>query len=75
VVLAKWIDFAAGMLSQIGRVRTDKRFDKIVWNNFDQTKSDPKGGGQDAWNNPSLHQIECDVAKFKDDFVAGGLKD
>src|SRR5205814_718605 len=32
--------------------RIGHRFDKIVWNDFEQPKAGPKGGGQDARSNP-----------------------
>jgi len=30
------------------KMRTDKRFDKIAWSDFERTKCGPQGGGQEA---------------------------
>jgi len=34
------------------KMRTDKRFDKIAWSDFERTKCGPQGGGQEARSNP-----------------------
>ena len=39
-------------------------FDKFIWNEFKHTECGPKGGGQDARNNPSFSAIYIDVASI-----------
>ena len=59
---------AAGRLSQMGRVWTDRGSTKIAGSNFERRVfcGGPKGERQDAWSNPPPSTISLKMGSFTD---------